>query len=241
RGVQTSCLLMAPCISSAKRLTTKLTNCSVAATMANRSPCHEAESERSPYPLPQCELRVGRRVAVLAGSRPPHFSYAMELNMRVRDWAGGGTSLAVLVLGLGCSGAKPTKIEGIVTLAGKPVEGAMVSFVPKGGKGLPATGLTESAGAFHLTTFSSEDGALPGDYKILVTKSPTSGSAGKQMDPEQIKSMMLGGAKKAPPKENGESPAPKDDPGKQPPDQAKQPPSRPSLLPEIYANFATTN
>src|SRR5262249_11387748 len=136
---------------------------------------------------------------------------------------------------------KPTKVEGIVTLDGKPVEGAMVSFVPEGGKGLPATGLTESDGVFHLTTFSFEDGALPGEYKVLVTKSPTSGNAGKQMDPEQIKSMIVGGAKEAPAKEDGEPPAPKDDPGKQPPDQAKQPPSRPSLLPDTYANFATTN
>src|SRR5262249_39920805 len=137
--------------------------------------------------------------------------------------------------GLGCDAAKPTKVEGIVLLDGNPVRGAMVNFVPAGGEGRPASGLTGSDGVFRLTTYSLEDGALPGNYKVIVVKSANTGNVGEPRTAEQIKTMMMGGFKKADPKDDADQhPAPKDNPGKQPP------PSKPSLLPELYGNLNTT-
>src|SRR5262245_11396137 len=99
----------------------------------------------------------------------------------------GVLAVASLVVGLGCGGkGKPVKVQGIVTLDDKPVPGATVVFVPEGGSGRSASGRTESDGTFRLTTFSTDDGALPGQYKVPVTVSQgdkaTEGGNPMQMD-----------------------------------------------------------
>jgi hypothetical protein len=75
-----------------------------------------------------------------------------------------------LVLTLaGCAGKdRPVKVSGRVTLDGKPVAGAAVLFLREGGNGPPAHAETDEAGGFTLTTFSTGDGALPGDYRVTV-------------------------------------------------------------------------
>lgn len=88
--------------------------------------------------------------------------------------------LATLVLG--CSGGGPdlgtVKASGTVTYQGAPVEGAQVSFLPDG-SGRAAAALTDSSGRFKLNTGGTGDGALPGSYKVIVTKVATAaGSAG---------------------------------------------------------------
>jgi hypothetical protein len=77
--------------------------------------------------------------------------------------------LIVTVLVAGC-GSGPIPVRGRVTLDGTPVSGAAVLFVPAGTSGRPANGRTDASGVFRLTTFKQEDGALPGDYKVVVTK-----------------------------------------------------------------------
>jgi hypothetical protein len=104
--------------------------------------------------------------------------------------------------GCGSSSRKLVPVEGIVTLEGEPLGGATVSFVPVSGGGLPASGRTSADGTFHLTTYSADDGALPGDYKVLVLKfeqlhqpqgfDPTDGKQAqdmmrKMMDPPKAK------------------------------------------------------
>jgi HEAT repeat protein len=76
-----------------------------------------------------------------------------------------------LAVGLaGCRGqGKPVKVEGSLTLDGKPFSGATITFVPAEGSGRSASGLSEQDGSFRLTTFKPDDGALPGEYKITVT------------------------------------------------------------------------
>ena len=80
-----------------------------------------------------------------------------------------GLVLLTLLLAAGCGGrGKPVKVAGVVTLDDKPLAGATVTFAPVGG-GRAASGRTDSDGNFRLTTFRSDDGALPGEYKVLVT------------------------------------------------------------------------
>jgi hypothetical protein len=95
--------------------------------------------------------------------------------------------LLVLSLGLaGCGGpGKPVKVEGVVTLDGKPFSGATVTFVPAGGNGRTANGLSEVDGSFRLTTFKPDDGALPGEYKITVSYIEPDKSA-EHGDPETM-------------------------------------------------------
>jgi hypothetical protein len=76
--------------------------------------------------------------------------------------------LAVTCIASGCGGGT-VPVRGRVLLNDAPVAGATVMLMPIDG-GHPATGLTDANGAFQLTTFTRADGALPGQYKIVVTK-----------------------------------------------------------------------
>jgi hypothetical protein len=72
----------------------------------------------------------------------------------------------------GCSSTnKLIDVEGVVLLDNEPVAEATVLFIPDGGTGQPAHGMTDENGKFQLTTFKDNDGALPGSYKVTVTKS----------------------------------------------------------------------
>ena len=71
----------------------------------------------------------------------------------------------------GCSKSGLVPVEGIVVLENEPVPEATVLFIPEGGTGQPAHGMTDENGKFQLSTFKENDGALPGAYKVTVTKS----------------------------------------------------------------------
>jgi hypothetical protein len=87
----------------------------------------------------------------------------------------GGLFLAFLALS-GCGAGKPVSVDGEVTLDGKPVPDAMVVFHPEKG-GTQASGMTDANGVFHLTTFNTGDGALPGNYRATVQKLKAQGDA----------------------------------------------------------------
>jgi hypothetical protein len=92
--------------------------------------------------------------------------------------------LVVVALGLagtGCGNPNPVKIEGLVTLDGTPVANATVMFSPADGGGTPASGMTGSDGVFHLTTYSTGDGALPGQYKVVVQRAKGRVDPGTEM------------------------------------------------------------
>ena len=72
----------------------------------------------------------------------------------------------------GCSSSnKPVEVNGVVLLDNEPVAEATVLFIPDGNVGQPAHGMTDENGKFQLTTFKENDGAIPGNYKVTVTKS----------------------------------------------------------------------
>jgi hypothetical protein len=75
---------------------------------------------------------------------------------------------AIVLAGCGSSGGAPTsKVTGVVTYKGTPVADAGVTFTPE--KGRPASGITDAAGKFTLSTFAKDDGAVPGLHKVAVT------------------------------------------------------------------------
>lgn len=83
----------------------------------------------------------------------------------------------MLVLITGCwSGGGPTTypVKGLVHFNGEPVEGATVTLIPSQPEGRSASGTTDSAGAFEVTTYISPSlqaqGAMPGEYDIVVSK-----------------------------------------------------------------------
>jgi hypothetical protein len=88
----------------------------------------------------------------------------------------------ILVMGMaivasgGCGPAKPVSnrpqthpATGKLSLAGQPLAAATVTFRPEG-KGSGCAGISDASGGFKLSTFAAGDGALPGKYRVTVTK-----------------------------------------------------------------------
>ena len=82
--------------------------------------------------------------------------------------------LVGIVLLAGCNKARIpglAQCEGTVTWKGDPVEGARVAFLPKSDpNGRGAFGITNAAGKFKATTLDTDDGIMPGEYFVTVTK-----------------------------------------------------------------------
>src|SRR5262245_38305869 len=86
--------------------------------------------------------------------------------------AGLGIVCSLVLIAPGCHSKNgPVDVEGVVLLDNEPVAEATVLFIPEGGTGQPAHGMTDENGKFRLSTFEENDGALAGDYKVTVTKS----------------------------------------------------------------------
>ena len=84
----------------------------------------------------------------------------------------------------GCDGTRaPVPVSGTVTLDGKLVEGATVTFhlIGEDREGRPPTGQTDKTGTFHLT-MGNEVGARPGEYKVVVVKNLLEGPKVKMPD-----------------------------------------------------------
>ena len=96
----------------------------------------------------------------------------------MKSWSRLARSLPILCLLLvGCSGSngddnRPSRVPvtGSITYKGQPVEGAQVVFSPKSPDGTAAAGTTDESGRFELTTFTDNDGAIPGSYNVTVSK-----------------------------------------------------------------------
>ncbi|WP_435017943.1 carboxypeptidase-like regulatory domain-containing protein [Tundrisphaera sp. TA3] len=82
-------------------------------------------------------------------------------------------SWAAILSGCGESGPSPVKVTGVVTLDGKPVEGAVVSYLPDPASpgARPAEALTGADGSYRPET-DGRTGVIPGKYHIVVTKAP---------------------------------------------------------------------
>lgn len=75
----------------------------------------------------------------------------------------------------GCGGgggsAPVVKVRGKVTFKGSPVANVNVNFQPVGGR--PASGTTDASGTYTLSTFGTDDGAVPGTHKVYLSVSQT--------------------------------------------------------------------
>jgi len=90
-----------------------------------------------------------------------------------------------VILGLTGCGKRLSRVSGMVSLDGKPVEGATVTLQPKSGEGSPYGGLTRADGAFEME-------AAPGGYKALVSKLvPLEAPAGKTETVMQMKTRAM--------------------------------------------------
>lgn len=82
----------------------------------------------------------------------------------------------LLILLCGCGAAAPEKpdklapVTGTVTLDGKPLGRAAISFIPDGPtKGIGGVGYTDDEGKFEAT-WREEKGVPPGTYKVVFSR-----------------------------------------------------------------------
>ncbi len=102
--------------------------------------------------------------------------------------------LAPLVCAAGCGKSdqiSTASVVGTVTFQGKPVAHAVVFFI--GEKGPLAQGETNDLGKFTLMTYRPGDGAIPGPFKVTITKSVPDPAAPKNdgTTPAQTDTMNL--------------------------------------------------
>ncbi|HWB12894.1 MAG TPA: hypothetical protein VG826_26960 [Pirellulales bacterium] len=91
---------------------------------------------------------------------------------------------------------KTVPVTGKITYKGQPLEGATVAFVKEQSEGanfVPASGVTDATGMYKLVSFQTPakpvDGAVPGSYKVIVTKRAGAtgpGAAMGNIDPAQM-------------------------------------------------------
>src|SRR3954453_20530412 len=96
----------------------------------------------------------------------------------------------LFVVILGCSGSpqEPSypDVTGKVTLEGKPLAGAFVTFVPTGANaGNKAQATTDETGQYKLQGPRGSTGAAPGDYKVAISLMQT--PDGKPLSPDAPK------------------------------------------------------
>lgn len=94
--------------------------------------------------------------------------------------------LCIMLLGVwltGCGRGRPAFVEvtGTITLDGKPLEGAVVSFQPvsqeSGGFARPSSAITDAEGKFSPGTFEANDGLPAGKYRVAIQKREPVGGA----------------------------------------------------------------
>ncbi|MBU6175941.1 MAG: hypothetical protein KGQ60_19215 [Planctomycetes bacterium] len=84
----------------------------------------------------------------------------------------------------GCAGdnlPKTVPAEGVVLLDGEPVADATVVFIAEQGT-FNATGVSDKDGKFQLKAFDEKSGAVPGSYKVEISKSVMEKGAGPEVN-----------------------------------------------------------
>lgn len=93
------------------------------------------------------------------------------------DFGGLGLGVLLVSFAVGCGGGRDSSlpdlvpVNGTVTLDGKPLAGAMVTFLPVGAtRGRSCYGVTGEDGRYELTESGTNKGSPVGEFSVLVNK-----------------------------------------------------------------------
>jgi len=93
-------------------------------------------------------------------------------------------SVLVLCITVGCQKAKRyplAPVSGVVTLDGRPLTNAKVTFRPR--RGPSSSGVTDGRGRFQLTTFRDDPGAVVGEHRVAIYSPTVKKSSASDVDP----------------------------------------------------------
>lgn len=88
-----------------------------------------------------------------------------------------GNVIGICALLLACAGCSDgmVDLQAKVLLDGKPLDNAAVTLMSYGAsRTRSASGMTDEQGIVRFSTFGTNDGVLPGTYKVVIVKSPKS-------------------------------------------------------------------
>jgi hypothetical protein len=87
-------------------------------------------------------------------------------------WCAGPLCAGWLLLGLaGCGSPDGVTVTGRVTLDGRPLPNAEVTFHPLGDtKGLGGSAVTDADGRYELVSARVNKGVAPGEYRVVVSR-----------------------------------------------------------------------
>lgn len=104
------------------------------------------------------------------------------------------TFVYAFTVGCGSAGSSLPTLDarGIVTFAGSPVADATVVFSPTTPDGRAATARTDDSGAFILSTLRPNDGALQGNYKVMIHKLTTTGGMSREEYEKNYEALTTG-------------------------------------------------
>lgn len=116
---------------------------------------------------------------------------------------------ALVAMSPGCGGGpRLVPVAGTVTLDGKPLEGATVSFVPAAGSTVSTSGtdVTGPEGNFQMT-FKGRAGLAPGLYTVMISKTEEAAPIPGRKVPEvfakaKFEKMLMGATKESIPTQN---------------------------------------
>lgn len=92
----------------------------------------------------------------------------------LRPSAIAGLVWVMIVSGCGSTGPELADVKGTVTLDGRPLHGATITFRPQGEKGTASYGGTNKDGVYTLMFTRDKNGAMPGEYFVDVeTQKPS--------------------------------------------------------------------
>jgi hypothetical protein len=92
----------------------------------------------------------------------------------------------VFIFGCDKNGISTLPVEIAIVYKGEKIEGALVTLAPKikDGTQRTATGMTNAEGKAVVLTPAGGKGAMPGDYKVIVMKTPLVGGDTKESAPQ---------------------------------------------------------
>ncbi|MCC9608302.1 Ig-like domain-containing protein [Blastopirellula sediminis] len=76
--------------------------------------------------------------------------------------------LCLLAIGCGQDGPDLAEVSGVITIDGKPLQGAVVSFSPAQPGGSPSYGQTDVEGKYLLFFSRDRTGAMPGTHNVTI-------------------------------------------------------------------------
>lgn len=118
-------------------------------------------------------------------------------------WASRTFSVALLFSALSMQGCSPATarpklvpVSGTIKFKGAPLANATITFIPEGSAPRNPFGTTDAEGKFQLTSYDTNDGAVAGDYLVVIVAKASDGKKQEERTASDMIALGPGGGLK---------------------------------------------